>query len=225
MRGLVVTVACSVLAAGCGGAVVVDESSTELETTITQVAVTTSSTTSSTTTTTTLPPTTTVASLPATEIAALIESVAPGCATTIETGQSDVTQYPAADLSQVEAAEYYGVVEAESCSGLFPSLFFLVFDSPESRVFTTFMSAGFGCVLGWTDTIQYVYGPNWVVDAPYWEGFPGEEVAQLTTGTFNFQTCDAFFSKPETDQIFDEVTDGLPTRPDQSVMSSLLGEG
>ena len=157
------------------------------------------------------------------ELAELVESVAPGCAEAIQDGQSNVTQYPAADLSQAEAAEFYGVVEAESCFGLFPGVFLLVFESPDSRVYTTVASAWLGCVLGWTDTVQYVYGPDWIIDAPYWEGFPGEDVAQLTQGIFNFRPCETFMDSYTQELGEDFIIDLTPVPP-LDVLRTVLGE-
>lgn len=146
-----------------------------------------SSTTTSTSTTAPAPP-----PGPALELAELLEPLAGGCAESIANGEADVSQYPAADLTQPNAVRFYGIEDVASCFGLFPGIFILVFDSPDSRLYTTVASAWLGCSLSWTDGVRYVAGSEWAIDAPYWEEFPGEEVAQLTDGKFTTRSCEDF---------------------------------
>lgn len=198
--------------------------------TSTTVLVTTTVDTSTTTTTATSASTTTTLpalAVSATDLAESIEPVVSGCADAIAGGESDASQYPAADLSRstsylVQVAEFYGVIEAAACFGLFPGVFMIVLDSSESRLYLSVASAWLGCGLGWIDSVQYVYGANWLVDAPYWEGFPGTEVAELTGGTSNFRTCEAFM-----DSYADELGDDfvMDVRPvPVEVLRTLLGE-
>jgi hypothetical protein len=191
--------------------------------------VTTSTSTSTTTTTTETQTSTTTSTAtrppkefyesPA-QIAETIESIVPGCATYILEDESDVSQYPAADLSQPGATEFFGINEAESCFGLFPGLFILIYTSPQTRLHTTVTSAYFGCVLGWANQVQYIYGDTWAIDAPYVQDFPGEEVAQLTGGIFNTQPCESFMAAYS--QVIGD--DPPPPQTPADTLESLLGE-
>jgi hypothetical protein len=154
------------------------------------------------------------------QLAETLESIAPDCARYVADGESDVSQYPAADLSQPGVTEFFGIDEVGSCFGLFPGLFIFVYTSQQSRLHTTVTSAYFGCVLEWADQIQYVYGDSWAIDAPYIQDFPGEEVAQLTGGTFNTQPCETFMA------AYNEAIGDDPPPPQTTTdtLKSLLGE-
>jgi hypothetical protein len=154
------------------------------------------------------------------ELAETLESVAPGCADSISGGEYDVSQYPAADLSQPGATEFFGIADAGSCFGLFPGLFLFIYNSDQARQHTTVTSAFFGCVLEWTDQVQYVYGSHWTIDAPYIQDFPGPEVARLTGGTFNSQPCELFMD------AYTKTLGEAPPPPDtpSDLLISLLGE-
>ena len=88
------------------------------------------------------------------------------------------------------------------------------------RLFTTVRSAWFACVLGWSDDVRYVYGSEWLIDAPYAEGLPGEDLAQLTDGTFVIQTCESFLT------AYSAAIGVDPPMPDVDldVVRSVLGE-
>jgi hypothetical protein len=154
------------------------------------------------------------------QIAETIESIAPGCADSIADGESDVSQYPAADLTQSGVAELFGIVDSGSCFGLFPGLFLFIYTTPQTRLHTTTTSAWFGCALGWTDHIQYVYGANWAVDAPYFRDFPGGELARLTGGIYNSQSCESFMAAYS--ELLDD--DPPPLQTPSETLQALLGE-
>lgn len=157
------------------------------------------------------------------ELAGLIESVAPGCAAAIEAGESDFTDYPAGRLDEADAMEALAIVEAGSCSGSFPSIYLMSYASPGARLWGTVESARRTCDLG-TETIRYVHGADWMIDAPRWQGFPGEEIARLATGTFVSRDCGPF-----TVAYVEELGEGrgmvpFDTNVSEAVLRTLLGE-
>jgi hypothetical protein len=151
----------------------------------------------------------------------MIASSVPDCREAIISGESNLTTYPGGDLSLDNVAAGYGITESGACFGLFPAIYIITFTSPEAREFTTARSAWFACVLRWSDDVRYIYGPGWLIDAPYGQGLPGEDIAQLTDGTFVSQPCDTFLTR------YAEAVGVDPPTPDLdiTIARSVLGEG